>query len=199
MVNHAKMGAEMDPPVEVMGLMQGKFTEGSFIIFDSFALPIEGSETRVNAGNEADNFMIEWTEDLEKVGRKELNVGWYHSHPGFGCWLSGIDVNTQHNYQTMGYEPWLAVVIDPIRTISTGKVEIGAFRTFPKNYTRPEDKNVTFDMIPEEKLKDFGVHFKRYYTLDVSFFKSKLDDEIIQVLWNKYWMSTLSSSNLLLN
>lgn len=22
-------------------------------------------------------------------------VGWYHSHPGFGCWLSGVDVNTQ--------------------------------------------------------------------------------------------------------
>ena len=22
-------------------------------------------------------------------------VGWYHSHPGFGCWLSGVDINTQ--------------------------------------------------------------------------------------------------------
>jgi hypothetical protein len=22
-------------------------------------------------------------------------VGWYHSHPGFGCWLSGTDINTQ--------------------------------------------------------------------------------------------------------
>ena len=22
-------------------------------------------------------------------------VGWYHSHPGFGCWLSGVDVGTQ--------------------------------------------------------------------------------------------------------
>jgi hypothetical protein len=22
-------------------------------------------------------------------------VGWYHSHPGYGCWLSGIDVGTQ--------------------------------------------------------------------------------------------------------
>ena len=21
-------------------------------------------------------------------------VGWYHSHPGFGCWLSSVDVNT---------------------------------------------------------------------------------------------------------
>ena len=29
------------------------------------------------------------------VGRPEMVVGWYHSHPGFGCWLSGVDINTQ--------------------------------------------------------------------------------------------------------
>lgn len=27
--------------------------------------------------------------------RPEVVVGWYHSHPGFGCWLSGVDINTQ--------------------------------------------------------------------------------------------------------
>lgn len=27
--------------------------------------------------------------------RPEMVVGWYHSHPGFGCWLSGVDINTQ--------------------------------------------------------------------------------------------------------
>ena len=27
--------------------------------------------------------------------RPEMVVGWYHSHPGFGCWLSGVDVHTQ--------------------------------------------------------------------------------------------------------
>lgn len=27
--------------------------------------------------------------------RPEMVVGWYHSHPGFGCWLSNVDVNTQ--------------------------------------------------------------------------------------------------------
>jgi COP9 signalosome complex subunit 5 len=29
------------------------------------------------------------------VGRLENIVGWYHSHPGYGCWLSGIDCATQ--------------------------------------------------------------------------------------------------------
>jgi COP9 signalosome complex subunit 5 len=32
---------------------------------------------------------------IRKVGRLENVVGWYHSHPGYGCWLSGIDVGTQ--------------------------------------------------------------------------------------------------------
>ena len=27
--------------------------------------------------------------------RPEIVVGWYHSHPGFGCWLSSVDVHTQ--------------------------------------------------------------------------------------------------------
>ena len=27
--------------------------------------------------------------------RPEAVVGWYHSHPGFGCWLSSVDINTQ--------------------------------------------------------------------------------------------------------
>lgn len=68
---------------------------------------------------------------LWQVGRQENVIGWYHSHPGYGCWLSGIDVSTQmlnQNYQ----EPFVAIVIDPIRTISSGKVNIGAFRTYPK-------------------------------------------------------------------
>ncbi|KAJ4798806.1 26S proteasome non-ATPase regulatory subunit [Rhynchospora pubera] len=25
----------------------------------------------------------------------EMVVRWYHSHPGFGCWPSGVDINTQ--------------------------------------------------------------------------------------------------------
>jgi hypothetical protein len=65
-------------------------------------------------------------------------VGWYHSHPGYGCWLSGIDVGTQ-NIQQQYQEPFLAIVVDPHRTIAAGKVEIGAFRTYPEvclPYTR---------------------------------------------------------------
>ena len=68
---------------------------------------------------------------MQAVGRQENMVGWYHSHPGYGCWLSGIDVGTQ-SIQQQYQEPFLAIVVDPHRTIAAGKVEIGAFRTYPE-------------------------------------------------------------------
>ena len=32
---------------------------------------------------------------LKQTQRTENVVGWYHSHPSFGCWLSSVDINTQ--------------------------------------------------------------------------------------------------------
>ena len=47
---------------------------------------------------------------LEQVGRLENAIGWYHSHPGYGCWLSGIDVSTQMLNQQF-QEPFVAIVV----------------------------------------------------------------------------------------
>ena len=47
-------------------------------------------------------------------------VGWYHSHPGFGCWLSGVDINTQQSFEALS-ERAVAVVVDPIQSVK-GKV-----------------------------------------------------------------------------
>lgn len=135
---------------------------------------------------------------VQELGQQENVIGWYHSHPGYGCWLSGIDVSTQMINQ-QGQDPFLAVVIDPVRTMSSGKVEIGAFRTFPEDY-KPEDEGPSeYQTIPLDKIEDFGVHAKQYYTLDISFFKSALNAHLLDLLWNDYWVNTLSASPLLLN
>ena len=39
----------------------------SLIIMDSFALPVQGTETRVNAANEANEYMVEYIQGSEKV------------------------------------------------------------------------------------------------------------------------------------
>jgi COP9 signalosome complex subunit 5 len=39
----------------------------------------------------------------------------------------------------------------------------------------------------------------QYYSLDITFFKSSTDSHLLDLLWNKYWVSTLSASPLLAN
>ncbi|KAE8783149.1 COP9 signalosome complex subunit 5b [Hordeum vulgare] len=110
----------------------------------------------------------------------------------------GIDVSTQMLNQQF-QEPFLAVVIDPTRTFFAGKVDIGAFRTYPKDYKPPDEPVCEYQTIPLNKIEDFGVHCKQYYSLDITYFKSSLDSHLLDLLWNKYWVNTLSSSPLLGN
>ncbi|CAG2159176.1 unnamed protein product [Oppiella nova] len=194
MVMHARSGGTL----EVMGLLLGKVDANTMIAMDSFALPVEGTETRVNAQAQAYEYMAAYTESAKQVGRLENVIGWYHSHPGYGCWLSGIDVSTQMLNQQF-QEPFVAIVIDPVRTISAGKVNLGAFRTYPKGYKPPDEGPSEYQTIPLNKIEDFGVHCKQYYSLDVSYFKSLLDHRLLDSLWDKYWVHTLSSSSLLTN
>ncbi|KAI9852200.1 MAG: COP9 signalosome catalytic subunit rri1 [Thelocarpon superellum] len=194
MVMHTRAGGAL----EVMGLMQGKIAGDTFIVTDAFRLPVEGTETRVNAQEEANEYMPAYLQSSREAGQMENAVGWYHSHPGYGCWLSGIDVSTQMTQQTF-QDPFLAIVIDPDRTISAGKVEIGAFRTYPENYKAPDRATDEYQTIPLAKIEDFGAHSDRYYPLEISHFKSSLDTHLLEMLWNKYWVATLSQSPLFAN
>ena len=126
MVTHARSGGD----IEIMGMLLGRVEEKTFFVTDCFALPVEGTETRVNAQTEAYEYMAKYVDLYGKAGNMEKVIGWYHSHPGYGCWLSGIDVNTQKLNQQFT-EPFLAIVVDPIRTLSSGKIDLGAFRTYP--------------------------------------------------------------------
>lgn len=195
MTMHARSGGAL----EVMGLMQGYIDEDTFVVTDAFRLPVEGTETRVNAQGEANEYLVEYLDLCRAQGRQENVVGWYHSHPGYGCWLSGIDVETealQQQYQ----DPFLAVVIDPDRTINAGKVEIGGFRTYPAGH-KPDSASTSdgFEAVPLAKAAEFGAHASRYYSLEVSHFKSSLDSHLLELLWHKYWVQTLSQSPLLTN
>ena len=75
---HARSGGNL----EVMGMLLGKVDANTMIVMDSFALPVEGTETRVNAQDQAYEYMAAYTESAKQIGRKENVIGWYHSHPG---------------------------------------------------------------------------------------------------------------------
>ena len=67
MLAHAHSGGEL----EVMGLLQGRVSEDTFIVADVFALPVEGTETRVCAGAEANEYINNYVECMESLRRKE--------------------------------------------------------------------------------------------------------------------------------
>ncbi|VDN38498.1 unnamed protein product [Gongylonema pulchrum] len=83
--------------------------------------------------------------------------------------------------------------------MSAGKVDLGAFRTYPKGYKPPDEVPSEYQSIPLNKIEDFGVHCKQYYPLEVTYFKSSLDARLLESLWNTYWVSTLSSNPLITN
>ena len=66
-----------------------------------------------------------------------------------------------------------------------------------QGYKPPDEPASQYQTIPMNKIEDFGVHASSYYSLDISYFKSELDSHMLDLLWNKYWVNTLSSSPLL--
>jgi proteasome lid subunit RPN8/RPN11 len=67
-------------------------------------------------------FQAKMLDMLRQTGRPEMVVGWYHSHPGFGCWLSGVDINTQQSFEALS-ERAVAVVVDPIQSVKGTKIQ----------------------------------------------------------------------------
>ena len=63
MVMHARSGGTL----EVMGLLLGKVTANTMLVMDSFALPVEGTETRVNAQAQAYEYMTAYIESAKQV------------------------------------------------------------------------------------------------------------------------------------
>ena len=160
MMMHAQSGVEKGiknngKPVEVMGLLLGHPNPDdphTIIISDAQPLPIEGMETRVVADDDkVSNYMIALGEMNEQC-IKETFCGWYHTHPFevdtySHCYLSGTDVSTQLQWQR-GEDPhgnpWVSIVIDPLRSLAKGQPELMAFRVYPPEYSAPPDEVCVF-------------------------------------------------------
>jgi COP9 signalosome complex subunit 5 len=183
--------------IEVMGMFSGHVIPHAFVIRDSFALPGVASETSVSITDEGTMYLINWKGSAKEAGRNDYPVGWYHSHPGLGVFLSGADVTAQTSCQRF-YEPFVALVIDPIRTISTGQIVIKAFRTYPEGYTPQNAGNNNNDDadVSAKYVKELGVYASRYYEVPIVVFKTKKDEEQLKLLWADYWVQFLSSSPL---
>lgn len=174
--------------------MRGKYEGDTIYVMDAYPLPVEGTETRVNAGDEALEYVGKLEDLNEEINKQENCVGWFHSHPNYGPWLSKIDIETQ---KIMQYnDPMIAIVIDPIRSFLSGTVDIGAFRTCDPDQNPQQNEIQDGSLIPKEKVKDFGKHFMEYYSLEVELFMNQSDYDLIEEIWTSFWKNQLTNSQL---
>jgi 26S proteasome regulatory subunit N11 len=185
MLKHGKAGI----PLEVMGLMLGDYVDEYTVkCIDVFAMPQSGTETSIEAIDEA--FQAKMHEMLKQTGRNEIVVGWYHSHPGFGCFLSSVDVNTQKNFEQLNPR-FVAVVVDPVQSVR-GKVVIDAFRTYGGMLTfgDVEARQTTSNLGNISKsrplsLKDLAR--SSYYSLLINYRKNDLETKMLLNLHKNKW------------
>ncbi|QPG73375.1 multicatalytic endopeptidase [Brettanomyces nanus] len=189
MLKHGRAGV----PMEVMGLMLGDFVDEFTIhVVDVFAMPQSGTGVSVEAVD--DVFQTKMMDMLRQTGRDQMVVGWYHSHPGFGCWLSSVDVNTQQSFEQLNPRS-VAVVIDPIQSVK-GKVVIDAFRSIPSQVImlgqepRQTTSNVGLLHKPTIQSLIHGLN-RSYYSLNIEYRKTSKETDMLLNLHKKEWTTGL--------
>lgn len=90
-------------------------------------------------------------------------------------------------------------ILDVALCLEILEINIYIWEFFLQGYKPANEEPSEYQTIPLNKIEDFGVHCKQYYSLEVSYFKSSLDRRLLESLWNKYWVNTLSSSSLITN
>lgn len=189
MLRHGRAGV----PMEVMGLMLGEFVDDYTIkVVDVFSMPQSGNTVSVEAVDPV--YQAEMLDMLKRTARPEMVVGWYHSHPGFGCWFSGTDINTQQSFEQLNSRA-VGVVVDPVQSVK-GVVVIDCFRLINPHLLmlsqepRQTTSNVGHLTKPAITALIHGLN-KHYYSLVISYRKSQLEQNVLLGLMQSKWTDCL--------
>jgi len=189
MLKHGRAGV----PMEVMGLMLGQFhDEYTIHCVDVFAMPQSGTAVSVEAVDPI--FQTKMMDMLQQTGRGEMVVGWYHSHPGFGCWLSSTDIQTQSSFEALNPRA-VALVVDPIQSVK-GKVVIDCFRLInPQMIMLGQEPRQTTSVIghlqkPSIQALIHGLN-RHYYSIVIDYRKNQLEEQMLMNLNKKNWTNGL--------
>jgi 26S proteasome regulatory subunit N11 len=189
MLKHGRAGV----PMEVMGLMLGEFIDDYTVrVVDVFSMPQTGNSVSVEAVDPV--FQTKMLDMLKVTGRPEMVVGWYHSHPGFGCWFSGTDVNTQQSFEQLNPRA-VGVVVDPIQSVK-GKVVIDCFRGInPQSLMLGQEPRQTTSNLghlhkPTITALIHGLN-RHYYSIAINYRKNELEEKMLLNLHKNKWSSGL--------
>jgi 26S proteasome regulatory subunit N11 len=174
MLKHSKAGI----PFEVMGLMVGEIHDDYTItVLDVFSMPQTGTTVSVEAVDP--EYQLEFMDMMKQVGQDKSAVGWYHSHPGFGPWLSGTDIETQKSFESLEGRS-VGIVVDPVQSVK-GKVVIDAFRNIDHRQVmmtgmepRQTTSNIGHITKPSIVALTHGLN-KYYYSIVINYRKNEFE------------------------
>jgi len=189
MLKHGRAGV----PMEVMGLMLGEFIDDYTVrVVDVFSMPQSGNSVSVEAVDPV--FQTKMLDMLKQTGRPEMVVGWYHSHPGFGCWFSGTDINTQQSFEQLNPRA-VGVVIDPIQSVK-GKVVIDCFRLINHQMLmlgqEPRQSTSITGHLNKPSITALihGLN-RHYYSIAINYRKNDFEQKMLLNLEKKKWQDGL--------
>lgn len=103
------MDSARETDYEIIGLLLGGVEKDTVVIADS----VSGAQESGSMHASLSPGTIAKISDQILTGELQGKiVGWYHSHPGFGLFMSPTDVSTQSNFQQFS-DKVTAMVVDP--------------------------------------------------------------------------------------
>lgn len=154
--------------LEVMGFISGTVSQDKTKTYEIINIT---KAWPISHGNSVSVTIDDYGKSLNKImtdlsKTNSTILGWYHSHPSYGLFMSQTDFETQKSYQKM-YDKAVALVFDHTiwSSINTG---IEAYRLLPDFRT--------FEKIPIQASNGFEMNLNiPLYHL----FMNKIDDNII--------------------
>lgn len=139
---------------EIGGFLIGKITRNKIIVTRATFPRQRGSRTHVYI-NDADMAIL--AEELAERGTGEVIIGWHHTHPGLGVFMSGTDVSTQLRYQAFFPEA-IALVMDSIKFSETLNMEDLDLHIFRVDGRKEYELDYEYAHDPSEIIPDlFGI------------------------------------------
>jgi len=168
----------LEPNKESAGVLLGYLDEdGETLVITDFDTGSQRqTSTFVALDDEA---LVQIVEDLQKRERDETIVGWAHTHPSFGCFLSGTDKNTQRIYQNL-FSHAVALVVDPSKYYNTAQqkdLEIQFFRLIDDLDYKAVPYGIYFD--------DITQHLSNLVEVDIKWDIPQLSKEEVKKLHQK--------------
>jgi proteasome lid subunit RPN8/RPN11 len=111
-------------PMEAIGLLGGKVERPHELLISKICYVTSGDEVSVSFSEEDFDAFEEILDDTSYC------LGWWHSHPSYGLFLSQTDISTHIYSFQLHNEHSIALVIEPTRIDHNGRADFNCYQVF---------------------------------------------------------------------